>query len=252
MKIEYLKNHQSKRYDLTIEENHNFYANNILVHNCQNMPWVLEREKDTNVYITEKLDGSSSSYSLKKMPKFLWFNDLLFTVCSRNVWLGRTRVKFNNRRKGYSFDSNNYWLIANKYNIQDKLTDYYKNHKIELLIQGEIIGPKIQKNKYNLNELDFYVFNVYDITNDIWYGYDKTVSICDELNLKMVPIVYTGVLNSYASTLDELLKKAESKSVLNVDMEREGIVIRQRTDSPNKRGLSFKAISNKFLLKHHE
>lgn len=39
MKIKSIKkiNHDSKRYDLEVEDNHNFFANNILVHNCTTM-----------------------------------------------------------------------------------------------------------------------------------------------------------------------------------------------------------------------
>lgn len=42
-------------YDITVYHNHNFFANGILTHNCENMPWVLG---DGNDYVlTEKLDG---------------------------------------------------------------------------------------------------------------------------------------------------------------------------------------------------
>jgi hypothetical protein len=44
-------------------------------------------------------------------------------------------------------------------------------------------------------------------------------------------------------TVEELLKYAEAKSVLNPDFDREGVVIRSLD-----RKISFKAISNKFLL----
>ena len=30
-------NHESKRYDIGVDKVHNFYANDILVHNCQNL-----------------------------------------------------------------------------------------------------------------------------------------------------------------------------------------------------------------------
>ena len=44
-------------------------------------------------------------------------------------------------------------------------------------------------------------------------------------------------------TIDELLLMAEGKSILNLKTEREGLVIRS-----HDRKISFKAISNKFLL----
>lgn len=50
---------KSKRYDIGVEINNNFYANKILVHNCQNLASEYETWKQSNVdfYITEKLDG---------------------------------------------------------------------------------------------------------------------------------------------------------------------------------------------------
>ena len=44
-------------------------------------------------------------------------------------------------------------------------------------------------------------------------------------------------------TIDDLLLMAEGKSILNIKTEREGLVIRS-----HDRKISFKAISNKFLL----
>jgi len=39
-----------------------------------------------------------------------------------------------------------------------------KAYGFPVVIQGEGCGPKIQKNKYNLKELEFFVFNVYILT----------------------------------------------------------------------------------------
>jgi hypothetical protein len=48
-------------------------------------------------------------------------------------------------------------------------------------------------------------------------------------------------------SLPELLQYAEGKSILNKNTEREGLVLRCFDDN-----LSFKVISNKFLLKNNE
>jgi len=44
-------------------------------------------------------------------------------------------------------------------------------------------------------------------------------------------------------TVEDMLKYAEGKSVLNANTEREGVVVRSMDGT-----ISFKAISNKFLL----
>ena len=41
--------HNSKRYDVSVADNNNLFANNILIHNCQNIPHVLEQFKDKEV-----------------------------------------------------------------------------------------------------------------------------------------------------------------------------------------------------------
>lgn len=73
-------NYDSKRYDIGVENMHNFYANDILVHNCQNLTKEYQdwRNKGRSFYATEKLDGSSATFYLK---------DGEFGVCSRRLEL---------------------------------------------------------------------------------------------------------------------------------------------------------------------
>ena len=65
-----------------------------------------------------------------------------------------------------------------------------------------------------------------------------------ELGFQSVPIIENFIL-PYG--VDELLKLAEGKSILNANTEREGLVIRSYDMS-----ISFKAISNKFLMKNED
>jgi hypothetical protein len=60
--------------------------------------------------------------------------------------------------------------------------------------------------------------------------------------LETVPILDESF--KLPQTIDEVLNYADAKSVLNPNFDREGVVIRS-TD----RTVSFKSISNKFLLK---
>ena len=63
----------------------------------------------------------------------------------------------------------------------------------------------------------------------------------DVMGLEMVPVV--DEFFTLPDTVDEILKYAEDKSKLNPDFDREGVVIRTLD-----RKVSFKVISNKFLL----
>jgi hypothetical protein len=53
------------------------------------------------------------------------------------------------------------------------------------------------------------------------------------------------------SDYTKLLAYAEGKSLLNPQAEREGVVLRSIEETTSNQGkISFKAISNKYLLKH--
>jgi len=169
---------------------------------------------------TEKLDGQSATFfSLKKKFPFM---KKAFGVCSRNIWLKTPHTC-------------NWWNIAKKLDIEKRLAKI----KSSLYIQGEIVGPGIQKNKYNLKELDLYIFNIKNLTTGKQYtNYDVSI-FCEAYGFKMVPIIHEHL--TMPNTIDEVLLLAEGKSMLN-QTEREGLVIRRGN-------ISFKAISNKFLLK---
>ena len=111
-----------------------------------------------------------------------------------------------------------------------------------LTIQGEIYGKKIQKRDYSLDDIDFAVFNF--ITPTKTFNPIEIHMMCEDVffNLPTVPIVND---NYYLpDTVEEVLEFADGMSALDGKV-REGIVFR------NTDGLSFKAVSNKYLLKYH-
>lgn len=190
----------------------------------QNMPWILLKDRSSDWYVTEKLDGQSATY---------WYIHKLFPefgICSRSV------------RKS-ELDGNNWSKVAKQFNIKNKL----KNINGDYAIQGEIIGPKIQGGKYhNVTEknvefpLDFYVFNVYDIKNKKYLDYNRMLGFCREIGLKTVPLLlYEFQLKD---TVEQMLWLAEGTSII-AKTEREGIVCRKIDQSK-----SFKVISNKYLF----
>lgn len=64
----------------------------------------MERNKGTKFSVTEKVDGQSATYYLRKISK----RKYEFGVCSRNIYLGTP-------------DNSSYWTIAKKYNIENVL-----------------------------------------------------------------------------------------------------------------------------------
>lgn len=181
-----------------------------------------ELNKDKKFYISEKLDGQSSLYIMRK-KRFKWS----FEIYSRTV-------------RKFELDNSNWSVAARKFDIKNKLRSLNKN----IAIQGELIGPKIQGNKYKIEDFDLYIFNVFDMDKKVPYSLDKAIEIVNKLNLKFVPILDKNF--KLLPTVDEMLALADGESTLCKTL-REGLVFRTYDKS-----ISFKAVSNKFLLKHGE
>jgi RNA ligase (TIGR02306 family) len=192
----------------------------------QGEPSLLEKFKDFIFFITEKLDGQSATFFYKKKLKF--------GVCSRNNWLKTP-------------DDSNWWKMARKYKMEEILTKYFKENKIELSIQGESVGPGIQKNKYDLKEVELFVFNIIDITNKKHFTLPQMEEFCKVNGLTFVPVLDREF--KLPATVAEMVALADGNATLK-KRNREGIVVRHISDEGKK--ISFKAISNKFLLEHEE
>jgi len=193
----------------------------------QAYPRVLQRHAGEHMYVTEKLDGSSVTYYIK---------DGEFGVCSRNIEL-KDSV------------GNAFWIVARKLNVETLLRGLGR----DVALQGELIGPGVQGNKYALSEFTVYFYGIYEIGLAKYLDYlDARDLIEDGLHLKFVPFLFSRDFG--AQTIDEWVAIAEGKSVLNNKIEREGIVIRamnEKADIDLGR-LSVKAINPRFLLKYED
>lgn len=184
-------------------------------------------------YATEKLDGSSATFYLK---------DGEFGVCSRNLQLKEEPFIPQNVNCADGIvratKQNSFWKVARALNIEEKL----KTLPFNACLQGELIGEGIQGNPYKIKGQDVRFFNLFNIDTYELLPIKDLVEFCQKNDLLPVPN-FDFVL---PKTIDELLLIAEGKSVLNKETEREGFVIRS-TDCK----ISFKAISNKFLLNNN-
>ena len=171
--------------------------------------------------VTEKLDGTS-------MTAFMV--DGVFSICSRNL-----ELKPN--------PDNSMFKAALKQNLESKLTQTGRN----LALQGELIGNGIQGNKYKLKDQGFYVFDIYDIDAKRYLTPVERKAFVAEWNIAHVP-VFQSAVSLDGLTIDMLLKHAEGKSVMGdiTGPEQEGLVYKCN-ENPE---VSFKCISNKFLLRN--
>ena len=222
--LECTKKRKYKRGKKQIKRNFPSWVKKTDETRIQNAPHILENKG--RFVFTEKVDGCSATFTLRK--KLFGYE---YLVCSRNRVADEGSV---------------YTEISEKYKIKEVLKTIYKKlikyNKIKsLTIQGEIVGPKIQGNKYNLKENDFYVFNF--LMDDVLLPTLQTADLIKEFDLKHVPIL--GV-NTLPDTVDEIVSLADGVSQL-ANTPREGLVIRRNT---YKEKISFKVISIDFLLKH--
>lgn len=203
----------------------------------QNLAKNYDKMKEQKYYMTEKLDGSSSTFYVR---------DGEFGVCSRNLDLCRPEpfvegVVMCDDGVERPKKENTFWKVARELNIEENMVDMGRN----LAIQGEIIGEGIQGNTYRIKGQTLRVYNAFDIDTQEYLGFEQLKVTARALCLEMVPVIDEEF--TLPETIDELLKFAEGKSTLNGSAEREGYVIRSHDMKT-----SFKVISNNFLLKEKE
>ena len=190
----------------------------------QNLSVELEEWKAAKLTweVTEKLDGSSMT---------VYMIDGEVGVCSRNLDL-----KPN--------PDNSLWATAYRNEVDVKLIQSLSN----LAIQGELVGNGIQGNMYKMRDQEFYVYDIYDIDAGRYFTPAERVAYCKAWDIKHVPVFKSDFMLS-TETVADLLQMAEGKSVMGTiaGPEREGLVYKC-----NERQVSFKTVSNRFLLKSGE
>lgn len=218
----------------------------------QNIHKEIEGLNSFDFEITEKLDGTSCTMyhvmTAIKPPETIEGRVSAMIefeprtgVCSRNWEMEQE-------------DSSVYARVFQELDIHNKLRQLNRN----IAIQGEIVGPGIQKNLYKLEATTFFVFDIYDVDKGCYLLPMERVALTCQLGLLHVPALnfyhaFGGAIEliqqgdeGCALDLNTILAAADGKSQLNKNAKREGLVFKHHRDAE----LSFKAISNKFLLKH--
>lgn len=215
---------------------------------CQNLTKEIKEYLDsgTEFEVSVKLDGSSMTvyYNLEENQS---------GVCSRNL-----ELKLNEANQDNSFVK-----TAQENNILEALERYCTQNSKSLALQGELMGPGIQKNPEKLQKLKYFVYNIYDIQNRVYLSTEERLSVLEHLKehctINHVPVLHESITLkdfgvSEENPIKSLLELAEGKSI-NSEI-REGLVFKNySTKNPQgsniRNGItSFKAISNKFLLKN--
>ena len=189
----------------------------------QAVPQVLEELRGQPFVATVKMDGTSSTFVMV---------DGALHACGRNHSIAE--------------GENLYWYVAKKHALGEVLAGS------SLAIQGEIVGPGVQKNPVGLKDKSLFVFNIYDTRSGEHLSDAELRKFCSAHGLTPVPVAFEG--ERFDETVDSLLQKAEG-TYAGTSNQREGIVIRPVTPmrSTTLGGrLSFKAISNRYLLNERD
>lgn len=196
---------------------------------------------------TFKLDGSSMT---------VWLKDSVLGVASRNVSF---RMQVENKGFVQSFrdyfkqvkkhgirhakfvtqlepDNNSFTQMAKNSGVTDALVRLNRN----LAIQGEMVGPSIQKNFEGVKSNQFYIYDIFDIDKQKYLLPVERVELIAKYNLQAVPPA--GIV-TLPATVAEAIEDADGPSGLNGKY-REGFVYKAVN-----RDFSFKVISNKYLMK---
>ena len=197
----------------------------------ENMPWVLQNKNPLTV--SEKLDGTSSTYILERKKR----NKFEFYVLSRNV------RQMTSDQKCYH-DDNIYWEMEFKYKMEQHLKDYLNEHNnmSYVCIQGEAVG-NVQGNPLKLKDNQLFIFNFIN-SKDGRVDSKIAKPIIESWGMQWVPILDINYI--MPDTMEEFKQYATAKSVVNPNVYREGVVLRDY-----KTGLSFKNVSREYLLKHN-
>lgn len=197
----------------------------------QNLTKVLPNYYGKSFEITEKLHGTSSTFYLNNID-----DEIVFGVCSRNRELKES-------------ETNTYWKVARKYNIENTLRKTNNLWGKFYALQGEIIGEGINGNMYNIKGHQFRLFDIYDITEQKYLTPIERFAMWNIINgvnatNTHVPIISNLFILTELHSCQHLLDMTSTlKSDLNKKVWGEGWVLKCNEDP----SIHFKAVSNKFL-----
>ncbi|KAF2070330.1 hypothetical protein CYY_008347 [Polysphondylium violaceum] len=202
----------------------------------QNLSRFISQYNDVEFEVTEKLEGSSiTAYHYKGKTG----------ICSRNFQL----VEYSHQMET---------SLIQDLDILEKL----KNLNENIALQGEIIGPSIQGNIYNLQKSMYRVFDIWLIEKQRYASHQERVDLLEKLGLPWqkhgVPVFNNSFKFDSNMTVDSLLKLADGHTILKesrVKVLREGLVFKSKSligNSDNQHIISFKVISNEYLIKKNK
>lgn len=194
--------------------------------------YVLEELMDKEVFVSSKVEGSN------------WYGG--HTGMGNSV-VGQRNSQIIPTEGG---EEHTWWKTFKLTGLYNK-TELVRNALFPgktVIFRGEIIGPKIQGNYYNLSSFDILVFDI--LVNGEYLNADQLLEICQKYSIKTVPVLSSGkTLRSWLNGRD--INSAATYTSLLIDKLEEGIVIKPMKEEVNKElkgRLMLKKRSAEYLL----
>ena len=201
--------------------------------------------KNTLFYPTIKIDGTSIqvAYIRPDSPHLMNLEEDKYISCEDG---GQFLLLSRNLMLKPKADGTEMAAIA-KANVLEKLKQISDELGVSVAIRGEFSGPGIQGNPERLAEFTYFPYGLLDIDNQEQISWEKCLELFGKYNVKNVVKNIEDPFKVFSrfSTIDDILKYADGKG-MRADR-REGIVFK---GVMNGRYISFKVISNKWLLKN--
>ena len=241
-RIQNLTNHFEQFKEMEFEETLKLDGSSMTCFKVkEELTWYKRKINEIHLWLLTKTVGREAIGS--KDWKQEVFPSGRFGVCSRNLELKRSdnfKTTFKDGTEESIYDQSDFWSTALKLKIDECLPVGYA-------IQGELIGPRIQSNHEKVDELNYFIFDVFDIKSQK-YLLPEEREVFYELYLsdyvKHVPIINDSIKILKDFDLQSLLERVEGESI-NKGTISEGRVYKSLTN-PN---ITFKCVSNKYLLK---
>lgn len=195
---------------------------------------------------TLKMDGSSITVAYLTNPEF--HMDKLVVddeggqtyVCSRNLTIKED-------------PDSAFWQGAVNGGLVDAVKAYHLHTGLNLAFQGELVGPKIQGNHENHDSYHVYVYAIFDIDAKQYLTYSEVNEVFESdmfTGVSRVPI-FDDVSLCYFETVGDYLVYAENVQSPFTKLP-EGVVFHQKDVVDGSAPITFKAISNRYLIKGGE
>lgn len=186
------------------------------VQNCQEQYAVWKDNAEYKWQVTEAVRGAAVT---------VFINNDIPGVCSAT-------------ENFISNSDNSYWAIAERYKLHQAIASTDKN----LALQGVIVGPGVDDNRYQLKNLEFMLFRVYNIHTMEVYSPHQCYEFASSMNIPHVPLVVDSLV--IEESVRDMIRFSDDKSNICTTVNRAGLVFKCYTDS----SAVFRITSLRYLL----